>query len=190
MEWNELSIMVISEASLATLVPSPIDNPTCAAFNAGASFVPSPVTATTWFIACNVSTSRFLSIGRARAMILRSSTHACSSSSVSEANSRPVMTALSPSASDQRPTCRPISLAVPGVSPVTIFTSIPASIHSFTAAGTSLRTGSDMATIPRKVNATSMDVFPCMIAGMMPAFRSSAFSSGMTIQANPSVRMA
>ena len=44
---NELSMMVMSDASLATEVPSPIDKPTCAECNAGASFVPSPVTATT-----------------------------------------------------------------------------------------------------------------------------------------------
>ena len=44
---NELSTMVMSLASLATDVPSPIDRPTWAAFKAGASLVPSPVTATT-----------------------------------------------------------------------------------------------------------------------------------------------
>ena len=45
--WNELSRMVMSLASLATAVPSPIDNPTLATLSAGASLVPSPVTATT-----------------------------------------------------------------------------------------------------------------------------------------------
>ena len=44
---KELSIMVMSEASFATEVPSPIDRPTWASFRAGASLVPSPVTATT-----------------------------------------------------------------------------------------------------------------------------------------------
>ncbi len=39
---------MISHASLATYVPAiPIANPTSAFFRAGASFVPSPVTATT-----------------------------------------------------------------------------------------------------------------------------------------------
>ena len=47
MEQKELSMIVMSEASFATVVPSPIDSPTCAALRAGASFVPSPVTATT-----------------------------------------------------------------------------------------------------------------------------------------------
>ncbi len=48
---KELSTMVMSEASLATDVPSPIDSPTCALFSAGASLVPSPVTATTSLLA-------------------------------------------------------------------------------------------------------------------------------------------
>ena len=43
---NESSSKVISLASFATEVPVPIDNPTLAWFRAGASFVPSPVTAT------------------------------------------------------------------------------------------------------------------------------------------------
>ena len=46
---KELSKIVISLASLALDVPSPIERPTCALLRAGASFVPSPVTATTWF---------------------------------------------------------------------------------------------------------------------------------------------
>ena len=44
---KESSNRVISLASFATLVPLPNDNPTWAWCNAGASFVPSPVTATT-----------------------------------------------------------------------------------------------------------------------------------------------
>jgi len=44
---NESSISVMSLASFATDVPEPMDRPTCAKFSAGASFVPSPVTATT-----------------------------------------------------------------------------------------------------------------------------------------------
>ncbi len=82
---NELSMIVMSEASLATDVPSPIDRPTCVAFRAGASLVPSPVTATTSPLLCRASTRRFLSIGRARAMILSPSTR-CSSCSSSRAS--------------------------------------------------------------------------------------------------------
>mmetsp|Transcript_7208 Transcript_7208/g.11282 ORF Transcript_7208/g.11282 Transcript_7208/m.11282 type:complete len:399 (-) Transcript_7208:127-1323(-) len=49
MELNLSSRMTMSEASWATLVPvMPMLRPTLAAFRAGASLVPSPVTPTTW----------------------------------------------------------------------------------------------------------------------------------------------
>ena len=75
---------------------------------------------------------------------------------------------LSVSLGVHNPTCFAISFAVPGVSPVTIFTLIPASIHSLTAAGTSLRTGSEMATIPKKQQFTAMSVSPFIILGITP----------------------
>lgn len=57
----------ISQASLATYVPYiPIANPTSAFFNAGASFVPSPVTATTFPLSINPTTIAYLSSGRDR----------------------------------------------------------------------------------------------------------------------------
>lgn len=60
--------MIISEAFLAICVPViPIANPTSALIKAGASFVPSPVTATTLFSLINPSTSRYLWWGFARA---------------------------------------------------------------------------------------------------------------------------
>ena len=178
---KELSMIVISLASLATLVPSPIDSPTWAAFKAGASFVPSPVTATTCPSSCRVSTRRFLSIGRARDMIFKSITLLRSSSSLSAANSGPVICWRSPSVGCQRPICRPISRAVPGVSPVTILIAMPASRHSLTAAGTSLRTGSAMATMP-------MNVSPS--ATTRPSRMTEPLSEGSSWQAKPSVRMA
>ena len=147
---KELSMIVISEASFATLVPSPIERPTWAAFSAGASLVPSPVTATTSPQCCSISTRRFLSIGRALAMIFMSCMQETSSSSVSAAKSGPVMMLRSESDSFQSPACLPISRAVAGVSPVTILMSMPASIHSRIASGTSGRTGSLIATMPRK----------------------------------------
>ena len=147
---NESSSSVMSLASLATEVPVPIDSPTCAKFSAGASFVPSPVTATTSPFCCSSLTSRCLSSGRARDMIFNDCTRSSSSSSLSAANSEPVMWLRSVSSAVHRPICRPISLAVAGVSPVTIFTSMPADKHSATAAGTSSRTGSEMAAIPMK----------------------------------------
>lgn len=60
---KESSSNVMSLASLATEVPVPIESPTCAWFNAGASFVPSPVTATTAPFCCNSCTRRCLSYG-------------------------------------------------------------------------------------------------------------------------------
>ena len=124
---NELSIIVMSLASLATEVPSPMERPTCAAFKAGASFVPSPVTATTAPFCCNNCTKRCLSVGRARHMIFKSKTRSKASWSLSASNAGPVIMFRSVSFAFHVPICRPISLAVPGVSPVTIFTSIPAS---------------------------------------------------------------
>lgn len=55
---------IIAEASLATYVPFiPIANPTSAFFKAGASLVPSPVTATTFPLYFKPVTSAYLSSG-------------------------------------------------------------------------------------------------------------------------------
>ena len=70
-EANESSSSVMSEASFATEVPEPIERPTLAKLSAGASFVPSPVTATTSPRCCNSLTRRCLSSGLARDMIFR-----------------------------------------------------------------------------------------------------------------------
>ena len=59
---------MIAAASLATYVPAiPIANPTSAFFKAGASLVPSPVTATTWLRSINPVTNAYLSSGLDRA---------------------------------------------------------------------------------------------------------------------------
>ena len=113
--------------------------------------VPSPVTATTAPFCCNSCTKRCLSIGRARLITFRSSTRSRASSSLNAANSTPVIRLRSVSSGSQRPIWRAISVAVPGVSPVTIFTPIPADWHFFTASGTSGRIGSLIAKIPKKV---------------------------------------
>ena len=159
---NESSMSVMSLASLATLVPLPNDSPTWARFSAGASLVPSPVTATTSPRCCNRATSRCLSVGRARDITFRPFTICRASSSLNAANSAPVMYALSLTSSlpsrvwrceslspltSIMPHCCAISIAVAVVSPVTIFTSIPACLHWRIAEGTSLRNGSLMATI-------------------------------------------
>ena len=55
---------MIAAASLATYVPAyPIANPTSAFFKAGASLVPSPVTATTFPLYFNPVTKAYLSSG-------------------------------------------------------------------------------------------------------------------------------
>ena len=156
-ERKESSRSVMSDASFATLVPEPNDSPTWAWFNAGASLVPSPVTATTSPRRCNISTSRCLSAGRARDITLRSPTISSASSSLRAANSAPVILSrtsyLAPRTShlvprtSRIPICLAISSAVADVSPVTIFTSMPALTHCLTASGTSWRSGSLMAQI-------------------------------------------
>ena len=134
---KELSRMVISLASLATLVPSPIDSPTWAAFSAGASFVPSPVTATICPFLSSASTKRRLSIGRARLTMQMSVAALVSSSSLIAAICSPVTIAWDVSAGSFSPICVATSAAVRAVSPVTIFKDIPASWQSATACGTS-----------------------------------------------------
>ena len=145
-ERNESSSSVMSLASLATDVPEPIERPTLAKLSAGASFVPSPVTATTSPCCCNSRTSRCLSSGRARERIFSEPMRASNSSSLAASNSTPVMRLRSvSSASFHSPIWRAISVAVAAVSPVTILTAMPADMHSATAAGTSSRTGSAIA---------------------------------------------
>ena len=61
----------MSDAPLATSVPVyPMEKPTSAKANAGASFVPSPVTATTSSEACSPFTKRYLSVGEHLEMTL------------------------------------------------------------------------------------------------------------------------
>uniref|UniRef100_A0A2M4DIE3 Putative secreted protein n=1 Tax=Anopheles darlingi TaxID=43151 RepID=A0A2M4DIE3_ANODA len=67
------SVRMMSDASFATSVPAmPMANPTSAFFNAGPSFVPSPVTATTSRLADTLLsmmpfTRLYLSVGEERA---------------------------------------------------------------------------------------------------------------------------
>ena len=173
-------MIVMSLASFATDVPSPIDSPTCAALRAGASFVPSPVTATTSPCCCSSPTSLDLSVGRARDIIFMRRAASAASLSSRAAKSGPVIMLLSLSVlSFHSPICRPISFAVPGVSPVTILILIPASMLSFTAAGTSARTGSEIATMPINVRLSALSESP-----------STALPSPTSWYANPRVRIA
>ena len=114
--------------------------------------MPSPVTATTSPRCCRRFTKRALSSGRAREITRRWGIRSNSSASFIAANSAPVMWLISLQLSSQSLIWRAISLAVPGVSPVTIFTCMPACIHSSIAAGTSARTGSAIAVMPINCN--------------------------------------
>ena len=124
---NELSIMVMSLASFARAVPAPIERPTCALPRAGASFVPSPVTATISPLCWRSETNRNLSSGRARDSILNRLSETVFNASVSSKalNSWPVKV-ISDELSSNNPTSFPIFRAVPGVSPVTMMTRTPA----------------------------------------------------------------
>ena len=90
---KELSKMVMSLASFALAVPLPMESPICALLKAGASLVPSPVTATTSPVCCSRVTSLALSSGRAREMSLKLGflTSLMASSSERAAKSGPVM---------------------------------------------------------------------------------------------------
>lgn len=67
------SSRIMPAAYLATYVPAiPIANPMSAFFSAGASFVPSPVIATTWPICLRPVAKRYLSSGDDRANTLSS----------------------------------------------------------------------------------------------------------------------
>ena len=70
------SISTMSDASFATDVPvMPIAKPTLLFASAGPSFVPSPVTATTWCRSIRPVTSRCLSVGAERAITCSVSTN-------------------------------------------------------------------------------------------------------------------
>ena len=143
---KELSRMVMSLTSLARAVPSPIERPTWAFLNAKASFVPSPVTATTSPHCCKRDTRRALSSGLALDRMLRPGIIFNASSSDKAAKSLPVMLRQSPSLSS--PNCLPISCAVAATSPVTIITLTPAFRQVSTASLTSSRIGSAIPTTP------------------------------------------
>mmetsp|Transcript_17820 Transcript_17820/g.40376 ORF Transcript_17820/g.40376 Transcript_17820/m.40376 type:complete len:279 (-) Transcript_17820:1741-2577(-) len=153
------SMMMMSEAFLATSVPwTPIANPTSAFFSAGASFVPSPVTATVCetpiLLAWMPETSRCLSSGVDLPMTLsfgQTLSNSCwSSTSPGATRSRKVFPSMTlPSSSlSMMPHFLAMAAAVFMLSPVTILTIIPASLHRLIARGTSSRTGSSMPTSP------------------------------------------
>ena len=153
---NESSSSTILLASFETSVPAmPIARPTSAFFKAGASLAPSPVTATTSPISCKSLTMRYLSNGLARARTRRPGSRRLSSSSSSWLNFGLVRTTesgVSTGSSGRliRPVLYAMARAVSTLSPVIIFTSMPAAWQRARASLTSSRNGSWIATKPTK----------------------------------------
>mmetsp|Transcript_1332 Transcript_1332/g.3649 ORF Transcript_1332/g.3649 Transcript_1332/m.3649 type:complete len:268 (-) Transcript_1332:1697-2500(-) len=147
------SRITISHDSLAVSVPSrPSANPTSASFSAGASFVPSPVTATTSPSRLCCLTSISLSVGVERASTRMSSATRALSSLLIFRNTGPSITAFGPSTAGSRiPTSSAMNLAVRTLSPVTIRTVTPAPRSSSTASLDSGRIGSLIPTMPSSV---------------------------------------
>ena len=87
------SVRIMSAASLATSVPAtPIATPMSAFLSAGASFTPSPVTATISPISCRALTTRSFCSGAMRANTTWPDSLALSSSSPIFESSKPEMT--------------------------------------------------------------------------------------------------
>jgi len=116
------SVIIIFPVSFAISVPLPIATPIFAAFKAGTSFTPSPVTATNSSSAFKLFTISNFSIGVTLEYILLI------------------------------PNFFPIASAVFFWSPVIIIVFIPAFSHICTASSTSSRIGSIKPTNPKKVN--------------------------------------
>mmetsp|Transcript_39545 Transcript_39545/g.92568 ORF Transcript_39545/g.92568 Transcript_39545/m.92568 type:complete len:230 (+) Transcript_39545:173-862(+) len=162
---------MISAAFCATCVPvCPMAKPTSARLRAGASLVPSPVTATVWGTPmrdCWMPVTRVsLSRGEERARtrrwghILSNSAWSMVSSSLTTLSlkSIPVMMQRSEAASSsgvRMPHFLAMAAAVRGLSPVTIRTTMPAPLHVLIASGTSARTGSSRPTRPMRVRPCS-----------------------------------
>ena len=140
---------------MATSVPEPIATPMLARRRAGASLTPSPVTATKWPSRSRASTISSFWSGATRAKTNAWPTVSMYSGTSGEpmaSSSAPVVTSSSPPAI---PRVRAIASAVPGWSPVTITTRIPAAWHSATASAASGRTGSMNAARPSRVSGGS-----------------------------------
>ena len=137
-----------SEASLVTSVPEFKAMPISAYFKAGASFIPSPVTATASPESFQALVMRILCLGSTRAKISTWDIFPKSSSSESLSISEPSIIFSFPVLN---PNSAPIVTAVKRWSPVNIIIFIPAPRTSFTVSLTSSRIGSRIATSPRKV---------------------------------------
>mmetsp|Transcript_21739 Transcript_21739/g.73882 ORF Transcript_21739/g.73882 Transcript_21739/m.73882 type:complete len:215 (+) Transcript_21739:1245-1889(+) len=167
MEAKLSSMRIMSAASLDTSLPAmPIATPMLPFFSAGASFTPSPVTATISPRRWQFSTMRSLCAGdtRAHTICLWSSAAShlasCSSGVGSSCHSRmvsPLTTVASPESIfswSMMPICFAMASAVTGWSPVTMKTLMRARLHLATASGTPSRGGSMRDTRPAKVRSS------------------------------------
>ena len=144
------SNIIISLASLETSVPEPIEKPTSAFFNAGASFTPSPVIPTTNPFFWASFTNLLLSCGKERAIIFKLGKISIISLSVILFNS--LLSIVISFLLFISPTSFPIAFAVSRLSPVIIMVSIPAFLinsNPFIASGL---TSSFIHTSPISVN--------------------------------------
>mmetsp|Transcript_48750 Transcript_48750/g.115784 ORF Transcript_48750/g.115784 Transcript_48750/m.115784 type:complete len:271 (+) Transcript_48750:928-1740(+) len=172
MDTKLSSMMMTSEAFLATSVPwMPMAKPTSAFLRAGASLVPSPVTATVWrsLQAWSPDTRWCLSSGVERPITSRSfqiplnfSWSSFPFGATSSRNVFPSHTLPGFSSPSMMPHFFAIAAAVFMLSPVTMRTTMPAARHFLMASGTSLRTGSSMPTSPMRVRSFSASLTSSM----------------------------
>mmetsp|Transcript_60791 Transcript_60791/g.162546 ORF Transcript_60791/g.162546 Transcript_60791/m.162546 type:complete len:222 (+) Transcript_60791:2023-2688(+) len=183
MDTKLSSMMTTSDAFLATSVPwMPMAKPTSAFLRAGASLVPSPVTATVWRTPLSAidswmpETSTCLSSGVDRASTRRAG-HTLSNASctmlplASHTRSRKVLPSMTDSGGSSgvtMPHFLAMARAVWMLSPVTMRTTMPARLQSRMAPGTSSRRGSSMPTRQTRVRSFSMAFMSSM---SMPAER-------------------
>ncbi|KAH3664530.1 hypothetical protein OGATHE_003345 [Ogataea polymorpha] len=175
-------VRMISEASLATSVPAiPMEKPTSASFNAGASLVPSPVTATTSPCFLKVSTNIRLSSGLDRASTQSLGTRLMRSCGLKVRKTGPSMHAVgSLNVSSLRiPQFLAMARAVKMLSPVTILTRTPAVAHLATASFTPSRRGSWIPTRESKTNPSRFGVVspPITIFGRLVFWIAAALAS-------------
>mmetsp|Transcript_122122 Transcript_122122/g.182409 ORF Transcript_122122/g.182409 Transcript_122122/m.182409 type:complete len:300 (+) Transcript_122122:860-1759(+) len=170
MDTKLSSMMMTSEAFFATSVPwMPIAKPTSAFLSAGASLVPSPVTATVcatpvaieaWMPLTRTCLSRGVERASTRRFGHTRSNSSClmlpSASVTRSRNVLPSSTAPGPSAAVTMPHFMAIALAVSMLSPVTILTVMPAFWHCAIASGTSSRRGSSIPTRPTHTRLSSI----------------------------------
>ena len=172
-------IKIISDASRATSVPAiPMENPTSANFKAGASLVPSPVTATTSPLFRKVSTRIRLSSGDDRANTRNCGTIFLRSAGDNFLNLGPSINAysLSKSSGVKMWHSFEMAFAVFKLSPVTIRTVTPACLHFNTAWATPGFNGSWIPTNASKTYFLSISLALALTLTKASTSTSSGFS--------------